>query len=108
MFGQVVIGPPGSGKSTYTRGMKEFLEKALGRQVCIINLDVANSEFVDSSQDINCEDLITLDDVMKEMNLGPNGGLVYCIGLPFCLVHFKKQTNPIYRIHPGKYIMAHQ
>ena len=29
-YGQVVIGPPGSGKSTYCKGMKEFLE-GLGR-----------------------------------------------------------------------------
>ena len=30
MFGQLVIGPPGSGKSTYCTGMHEFLS-GIGR-----------------------------------------------------------------------------
>jgi len=30
MFGQVVIGPPGSGKTTYCNGMSQFM-KAIGR-----------------------------------------------------------------------------
>jgi hypothetical protein len=40
-FGQVVVGPPGSGKTVYCLGMKEFLEKT-GRNVVIVNLDPAN------------------------------------------------------------------
>lgn len=28
---------------------------------------------------IDIRDLITLDDVMEELCLGPNGGLVYCM-----------------------------
>lgn len=40
-FGQVVIGPPGSGKTTYCAAMAQFLE-GLGRQVSVINLDPAN------------------------------------------------------------------
>lgn len=60
MFGQLVIGPPGSGKTTYCNGMQQFLTaigrcRALfpeeiihpcasmcGRKVAIINLDPAN------------------------------------------------------------------
>ena len=41
VFGQVVIGPPGSGKTTYCQGMVQYLA-ALGRQVAVINLDPAN------------------------------------------------------------------
>ena len=32
MFGQVVIGPPGAGKTTYCKAMQQFLT-ALGRKV---------------------------------------------------------------------------
>ncbi len=41
LFGQIVIGPPGSGKTTYCFYMKEYFEH-FGRQTCIINLDPAN------------------------------------------------------------------
>ena len=37
IFGQLVIGPPGSGKTTYCHEMKKFLEK-IGRKVVIVNL----------------------------------------------------------------------
>ena len=40
VFGQVVIGPPGSGKTTYCHGMGQFLSQ-LGRKVAIVNLDKA-------------------------------------------------------------------
>ena len=44
----------------------------------IINLDPAAEEF--SYQcDLDIRDLITADDVMEEMKLGPNGALVYCM-----------------------------
>lgn len=77
MFGQVVIGPPGSGKTTYCNGMSQFL-KLIGRKVAVINLDPANDSLPYECT-INIEDLIKLDDVMMEHSLGPNGGLVYCM-----------------------------
>lgn len=40
-FGQLVIGPPGSGKTTYCFAMKEYYEY-FDRKCCIINLDPAN------------------------------------------------------------------
>ena len=39
-WGQVVVGPPGSGKTTYCAGMQQYLELS-GRQVAVINLDPA-------------------------------------------------------------------
>lgn len=41
-FGQLVIGPPGSGKSTYCKKMSEHLGK-LGRKVIIVNIGKASS-----------------------------------------------------------------
>lgn len=40
-FGQVVVGPPGSGKTTYCAGMQQFLQQN-GRDTIIINMDPAN------------------------------------------------------------------
>uniref|UniRef100_A0A803PZF4 GPN-loop GTPase 2 n=1 Tax=Cannabis sativa TaxID=3483 RepID=A0A803PZF4_CANSA len=77
VFGQVVIGPPGSGKTTYCNGMSQFLQ-LIGRKVAIINLDPANDSLPYECA-INIEDLIKLSDVMTEHSLGPNGGLVYCM-----------------------------
>ena len=76
-FVQLVIGPPGSGKSTYCRAMKEFLG-FLGREVAVINLDPANAELLYSC-DIDISKLVTLGDVMDKLKLGPNGSLVYCM-----------------------------
>ncbi|KAL0338844.1 UNVERIFIED_CONTAM: GPN-loop GTPase QQT1 [Sesamum angustifolium] len=77
VFGQVVIGPPGSGKTTYCNGMTQFLQ-LIGRKVAVINLDPAN-DALPYECTINIEDLIKLSDVMAEHSLGPNGGLVYCM-----------------------------
>ena len=76
-FGQLVIGPPGSGKSTYCSVVQDFL-KATGRSVSVINLDPANN-CLPYKCDVNISELITLEDVMEKMKLGPNGGLVYCM-----------------------------
>ncbi|KAJ1758864.1 hypothetical protein LPJ58_002577 [Coemansia sp. RSA 1591] len=76
-FGQLVIGPPGSGKTTYCHGMQQFLN-ALGRKTVIVNLDPANENTPYTSA-VNIEDLITLQDAMDAHDLGPNGGMVYCI-----------------------------
>ena len=76
-FGQLVIGPPGSGKSTYCNAVQEFL-KATGRRVCVVNLDPANDCLLYKC-DVDITDLITLEDVINKMKLGPNGGLLYCM-----------------------------
>lgn len=76
-FGQIVIGPPGSGKSTFCAGMSEFLT-SIGRKVAVINLDPANESLCYKCA-VDISTLITLNDVMENLKLGPNGGLIYCI-----------------------------
>lgn len=76
-FGQVVIGPPGSGKTTYCQGMQEFLT-GLGRKVVVVNMDPANEGLPYPCQ-VDVSELVTLDDVMEGLKLGPNGGLLYCM-----------------------------
>ena len=75
--GQLVIGPAGSGKSTYCELMRGHCE-AQRRQVHVVNLDPAAEHFsYPVAADIR--ELISLEDVMSEMKLGPNGGLIYCM-----------------------------
>lgn len=76
-FGQIVVGPPGSGKSTYCGAMKDLL-LGFGRRVNIVNLDPANDSLVYDC-DVDISELISLEDVMDKLKLGPNGGLVYCM-----------------------------
>lgn len=77
IFGQLVIGPPGSGKTTYCHAMSKFLEK-LGRKVAVINIDPAN-ENMEYKPVVDISQLIEHDDVMSHYSLGPNGALVYCM-----------------------------
>ncbi|KAF6261442.1 cytoplasmic protein [Scenedesmus sp. NREL 46B-D3] len=77
VFGQLVIGPPGSGKTTYCHGMQQYL-LALGRRVALVNLDPAN-DVLPYTPDVDVADLVCLDTVMEELHLGPNGGMLYCM-----------------------------
>ena len=76
-YGQVVIGAPGSGKSTYCAAMDQFLT-ALNRPHTLINLDPA-AEGLKYTPAINLKDLIKIEDVQNELELGPNGALLYCL-----------------------------
>lgn len=78
IYGQVVVGPPGSGKTTYCNGMQQYL-RLLGRDVGVLNLDPANTIVpFETIFDIRAE-IVDLASVMKEADLGPNGGLMYCM-----------------------------
>ncbi|KAL3805992.1 hypothetical protein ACHAW5_002349 [Stephanodiscus triporus] len=107
LYGQIIIGAPGAGKTTYCDGMQQYL-KLLGRECHVVNLDPANEVPPSTGDDGDggddaaatavprgegrgnsqlpyetildvCEDVISLDSVMSELNLGPNGGLLYCM-----------------------------
>lgn len=78
LFGQLVIGPPGSGKTTYCYKIFNFYKEKLHRKCAVINLDPAN-ENMEYKPIVNIMDLITVEDVMSEFNLGPNGALMYCM-----------------------------
>jgi GTPase SAR1 family protein len=101
-FGQLVCGPPGAGKTTYCHGThqvslsplpfpvsltqpitykltapRKFLT-ALNRPVAIINLDpaVPNPPYPCA---VNITDLISLEEIMEEFSLGPNGAMLYAM-----------------------------
>lgn len=74
-----MLGPAGSGKSTYCAAMQRHAETT-NRVIGVVNLDPAAEAFTYQAQ-IDVRDLIQLDDVMQadDMDFGPNGGLVFCM-----------------------------
>ena len=101
-YGQVVVGPCGSGKTTYCDGMQQYLQ-LLGRNAVIVNFDPANNFIDDTTTEESthsghhenvastntalpytaiydvCIEAVNLKSVMKQMQLGPNGALIYCM-----------------------------
>ncbi|CAE7605913.1 gpn3 [Symbiodinium sp. KB8] len=76
-YAQIVMGPAGTGKSTYCKLIQEHCQN-LGRAVHVVNLDPAAEEFgYEVSFDVR--DLISVQDVMEELEYGPNGGLIFCM-----------------------------
>lgn len=76
-YAQLVIGPAGCGKSTYVETLQQHCE-ATRRTIHCVNLDPAADAFRYPVA-IDIRDLISLDDAMAELGLGPNGGLLYCM-----------------------------
>ncbi|XP_056638137.1 GPN-loop GTPase 2 [Diorhabda sublineata] len=96
-FGQIVIGPPGSGKTTYCGKVYDFYKEKLNRDVEVINLDPAN-ENMNYKPKIDIMQLITVEDVMTQLNLGPNGALMYCMeyleeNMDWLLIQLSKIKN---------------
>ena len=73
----IIIGPAGAGKSTLCHAMQEFYQ-ASGRTVHVCNFDPA-AEDLRYQPSMDVRDLISVDDAMESQNLGPNGGLVFCM-----------------------------
>jgi len=90
-FGVLVMGPAGAGKTTFCNALIQHLRN--NRRSCFyINLDPAADDF-SYEPDVDIKDLIGLQDVMEEMDLGPNGGLIYCF--EFLLENLDFLTEPL-------------
>ncbi|CAD5114930.1 DgyrCDS3960 [Dimorphilus gyrociliatus] len=78
-YGQLVIGPAGSGKSSYCTTIVHHCE-VIKRTIHVINLDPAAEKF-DYPVAADIRDLIQLEDAMEDESLqyGPNGGLIFCM-----------------------------
>ncbi|KAL8824657.1 MAG: hypothetical protein Q9191_004904 [Dirinaria sp. TL-2023a] len=75
-FGTLVMGPAGAGKTTFCSALIQHL-RLVKRSCFYVNLDPAAKDFA-YEPDLDIKDLISLEDVMEEIGLGPNGGLIYC------------------------------
>jgi len=75
---QLIIGPAGSGKSTYCNTIRQHCENIKRGGVHCVNLDPAAEDCL-YPVSIDIRDLISLQDVTEELGYGPNGGLVYCM-----------------------------
>lgn len=90
-YGTIVMGPAGAGKTTFCSALIQHLRN--NRRSCFyINLDPAAEDFV-YEPDVDIKDLISLEDVMEELHLGPNGGLLYCF--EFLLENLDFITDPL-------------
>ncbi|TSK72141.1 GPN-loop GTPase 3 [Bagarius yarrelli] len=78
-YAQLVMGPAGSGKSTYCSTIVQHAE-AINRSIQVVNLDPAAEHF-NYPVMADIRELIHVDDVMEDDSLrfGPNGGLVFCM-----------------------------
>jgi GTPase SAR1 family protein len=78
-FGQLVIGAPGSGKTTYCSGLQQILS-GIERETVFINLDPANDS-VPYQADLDIRSICSMEDIMEKEVLGPNGALIRSLEL---------------------------
>lgn len=78
-YAQLVIGPAGSGKSTYCSTVVQHMANC-NKVVDVVNLDPA-AEYFNYDPLADVRELIHLDDAMEDVDLkfGPNGGLIFCM-----------------------------
>jgi GPN-loop GTPase len=76
-YGQIVVGPPGAGKSTYCAGLQQFFT-ATGRKAVVFNMDPANDALPYTAA-VSIRDLVKSEDVALEHKLGPNGSLLFAM-----------------------------
>ncbi|KAK3116203.1 hypothetical protein LTR53_003697 [Teratosphaeriaceae sp. CCFEE 6253] len=90
-YGTIIMGPAGAGKTTFCSALIQHLRH--NKRSCFyINLDPAAEDFA-YEPDLDIKELITLEDVMEELHLGPNGGLIYCF--EFLLENLDFLTEPL-------------
>ncbi|CAF2128752.1 unnamed protein product [Brassica napus] len=76
-YAQLVIGPAGSGKSTYCSSLNQHCE-TIRRTMHIVNLDPA-AEVFNYPVAMDIRELVSVDVVMEELKCGPNAALIRCM-----------------------------
>jgi GTPase SAR1 family protein len=71
----IVLGPAGSGKTTLTAAFGRWLAEIQEAQVAYVNLD-PGADYLPYKPDVDVRDYVTVEVLMREKGLGPNGALV--------------------------------
>jgi GTPase SAR1 family protein len=74
-----VTGPAGTGKSTFCGSFKEWLIQQ-GYDVAAVNLD-PGAEYMPYNAEIDVREYISLQDIMSQYSLGPNGAQIVAADL---------------------------
>lgn len=98
---QIVMGPAGSGKSTYCHALQEHAS-TLRRRIHVANLDPA-AEVFHYEVAFDIRELISVEDVMSELGLGPNGGLLYC--MEYLLEHLDWLQEELEQFDDDEYLL---
>lgn len=90
-----IVGPPGAGKSTLCHALHQYLN-TIPVDHSLYNLDPAN-EGLNYPCDFDIRSVLTVEQVMREERLGPNGALLRCFEL--------LSTDSIPAVRPGKRVV---
>ncbi len=74
----IFIGPAGSGKTTLVSSFSKWIEENEDKDVARINLD-PGADKLPYKPNFDIREFFTLDSIMKEENLGPNGALIRAV-----------------------------
>ena len=74
-----VVGPAGSGKSTFTAAFREWMIKN-EYDAIVVNLD-PGADILPYTPDIDVRDIVSIDEIMEEYALGPNGAQILAADL---------------------------
>ncbi len=76
-FGQIIIGYPGAGKTTFCYTFSKFLSSSFKNPI-LINFDPGNDTY-EFFFEINICKLIFVPEISSELHLGPNGAILYAM-----------------------------
>ncbi|MCK4223421.1 ATP/GTP-binding protein, partial [Candidatus Bathyarchaeota archaeon] len=79
MYIMFIVGTAGSGKSLLASAFSEWL-KISGQDVAILNLD-PGVVTLPYTPDVDIRDYVSIEKLMKEYKLGPNGALILAADL---------------------------